>query len=133
MFEAQVSISHWAAAVFVRGATGIAVLRPDVIGDRTIAAFRDRVVGIVDDGLERDQARAEAVLLDGRTITTFVEHARGSIDRPMSDDELDRKFLDQCEMRFDAAKSRRLLGLMRSLAGHLDIGAAVAGLTNSSE
>jgi 2-methylcitrate dehydratase PrpD len=133
MFEAQVSISHWAAAVFVLGATGIAVVRHDAIDDQAVAAFRDRVSVIADPGLERDQARAEAVLPDDRTISALVEHARGSVDRPMSDDELDGKFLAQCEMIFDAARARPLLDVMRDLAAHQDIGAEIGRLVDDRD
>ncbi|MEK1930424.1 MAG: MmgE/PrpD family protein [Pararhizobium sp.] len=126
--EAMVSIHHWAAAVFVRGAAGIAELRRDAIDDPAMAAFRERVTAIADPELERDQARAEVVLSSGRSITCFVEHARGSTSRPMSDEDLDRKFLDQSEMVFNVEKSQRLLTLLRELAAQPDIGATISAV-----
>jgi 2-methylcitrate dehydratase PrpD len=129
--EAMVSIHHWAAAMFVRGAAGIAEIRQEAIDHPEMIAFRERVTGIEDSSLERDQARAEVELSDGRRIVSFVEHALGSISRPMSDEDLDRKFLGQCGMAFNAVKSQRLLELMRELTEEDDVGAAVSNLLNS--
>lgn len=130
VMEAIVSIQHWAAAVFVRDSAGIAEMRQDAIDDPAVIAFRERVTAIEDSGLERDQARAEALLSNGRTVAAFVEHASGSVARPMSDDDLDRKFLGQCGMVFDAAKSNRILALLRALEKESDVGTAVSAVLN---
>jgi 2-methylcitrate dehydratase PrpD len=130
MFQAMVSIHHWVAAVFVRGAAGIAELRQDAIDDPMMTAFRERVTANADPRLERDQARAEVVLTDGRVITSFIKHARGSLCRPMSDGELDRKFIGQSEMVFSAERSQKLLTSLRELAAEPDVGAAIRSQLN---
>ena len=125
MFEAMVSLQHCAACVFARGTFGVGELRQEAIDSPVVAALRDRVTGIADDSLARDQARAEVTLADGRVLSAFVEHARGSIARPMTDAELDEKFLAQAEMVLDDAKARRLLETIRSVADALDAGATL--------
>lgn len=124
-FEAMVSLQHLAACVFLRGVAGIAELRQDAIEDASVAALREHMQGVPDAALARDQARAEVRLADGRVLRAFVEHARGSMDRPMTDAELDRKFLDQAHMVYDPATAGRLLALMRRLDREPDVGAAV--------
>ena len=127
IFEAQVSLQHWAACVLLRGAAGIAEVRQEVIGDPGIAALRGRIAGRADDSLARDQARAEVRLTDGRSLTASVVHARGSIARPMTDDELDAKFLAQATTVLDAGAAGSLLAVLRGLAEEGDAGAAVMG------
>ncbi|NTJ11513.1 MmgE/PrpD family protein [Rhizobium lusitanum] len=125
--EAMVSLHHWAAAVFVRRTTGVMELRQATIDDRDMIEFRNLVTAVSDPALDRDQARVAIVLASGRCITSSVEHARGSMCRPLSDNELHEKFITQSEMVFDARKSRRLLDVLRGLEEQADSGAAVSG------
>ncbi|WP_417209726.1 MmgE/PrpD family protein [Antarctobacter sp.] len=126
MFEAQVSLYHWAAAVILRGEWGVDVTRQAMISDAEIARFRERVVGVADPSLGRDQARAEAVLADGRRLTACVEAARGSMARKMTDAELDAKFLGQARTVLKGDRPEHLLALLRDLASVPDVAAAVA-------
>ena len=46
----------------------------------------------VDDSIDEASADVTAVLTDGRRVRVFVEHAIGSLARPMSDAQLETKF-----------------------------------------
>ena len=39
----------------------------------------------VDPAIKEEQVRATITLKDGRTVEKFIEHAVGSVERPMSD------------------------------------------------
>jgi 2-methylcitrate dehydratase PrpD len=46
----------------------------------------------VDETIHEDQAHIAIRMKGGRTLEKFVEHAIGSLDRPMSDADLEAKF-----------------------------------------
>ena len=59
-----------------------------------MVALRDRVVATVTPGIGEAQVRAVITLKDGRRLEKYIEHVVGSVERPMSDADLDAKFLD---------------------------------------
>jgi len=133
--EAQVSLYHWVAAVFLRGSAGIGELRQEVIDDPDIGALRNRIEATADPDLGRDEAIAEVVLSGGETLRAHVRNARGSLARPMTDEELDAKFRMQAEMVLPEERSEQLLQLLRRIAREGDAGRVVSALlegTNSA-
>jgi 2-methylcitrate dehydratase PrpD len=54
---------------------------------------RAKVSAEVDPSIKgEDSARIAITLKDGRTVETFVEHATGSPENPMSDETLEAKY-----------------------------------------
>ena len=53
--------------------------------------MRSRVVLTPDPGVARDAARVEMRLGDGTTVVEDVQHARGNLAVPLSNDRLDQK------------------------------------------
>jgi len=64
--------------------------------DPAVAAFRARVTVKLDPASPRGAATARLRLRDGREVETTVLHPVGSLDRPLSDEALEAKFLDSC-------------------------------------
>lgn len=123
--EAQVSLYHWAAAIFLRGSANIETLRQDVIDAPDIAALRKLVEAQADPSLGRDEAKVEAVLTCGAKLHSHVHNARGSIARPMTDDELDTKFLDQAKRVLPLENAEELMCRLRNLEFEDDVGRAL--------
>jgi 2-methylcitrate dehydratase PrpD len=73
------------------------------------------VVATVTPGIGEAQVRAVITLEDGRRLEQYVEHVVGSVERPMSDADLDRKFLDLADGVLPAAQARRLLEISRTV------------------
>jgi 2-methylcitrate dehydratase PrpD len=115
--EASVSIFHWAAATLVTGAAGIAQAGPQIVRDRRVRAFQDRISISASADLEDDQCRAFAKLTDGRVIEVWIEHAIGSVDRPMSSVEVDRKFFANTRASYGDERADRLLRACRNIVG----------------
>jgi len=90
--EGKFSVYHSAAAAIVHGAAGEAQYSDSCVRDPQIVALRDRVTATVDKSLHEDAARIAIRLKDGRTLEKHVEHAIGSLARPMSDGDLEAKF-----------------------------------------
>jgi len=104
-----VSVAIAAGAAGVRQFTDEWVQRPDVV------ALRDRVVATVDPSIGETQARAVITLKDGKRLETFVEHAVGSVERPMSDRDLDAKVRDLCASALKPDQIGRLIETCRTI------------------
>jgi 2-methylcitrate dehydratase PrpD len=126
--EAQISLFHWAAATLVQRSAGLAQLRQDCIDDPAVAALRARISAAADPGLGRDEAIAEVTLTSGATLRSHVKHARGSIGRPMTDDELNAKFEAQAREVLASGATEKLLRLCRNVSRLDDVGNEVAAI-----
>lgn len=125
-WAAVVSLQHWAAAALVRRAAGIAEGRQACVDDPAVAALRTQITLDVDPTLDREGAAATVVLADGTVHEETVPRARGSLARPMTDDELDAKFRRQAAPVLGTDGADRLLGLCRAIDTLPDVGAVMA-------
>jgi 2-methylcitrate dehydratase PrpD len=90
--EGKFSIYHSAAVAIIHGGAGEAQYSDACVRDPRVIALRDRVSASVDRNLHEDQVHVTIRLKDGKTLEKFVEHAIGSLDKPMSDADLEAKF-----------------------------------------
>ena len=90
--ESKFSVYHSSAVAIIYGAAGEAEYSDEVVRDPQVIALRDRVSAAVEPGVHEDQVRVTVKLKDGRTLEKFVEHAIGSVGKPMSDADLEAKF-----------------------------------------
>lgn len=124
--DAQISQQHWAAAVLLGHAPGPAVLQPACLSDDDVGRLRSLIELVADDTLARDEAVAEVWYGTAtEPLRAHIPHARGSLARPMTDAELDRKFLDQAQPVLGQDCAARLLRTCRDLASVDDVGAAL--------
>jgi len=121
--ESKLSIAHSVAVALLDGAAGVAQYLDTRAVDATAAALRAKVVLTSDAAIDTDQARVRINLANGTTHEMFVEHARGSIDRPMSDAELEAKFSGLATAELAPQQTERLISLCWSLADLPDAGA----------
>lgn len=127
-FEAQISLQHWAASMLLYRKAGIEVLQADMLCDRDTASLRERISVRPDETLARDEACVQVGLADGATIEAHVLHARGSLNRPMTDAELDEKFMHQVLRVAGEPSARAILAATRNLAGCSDVGRTLGSL-----
>ena len=95
--QAKFSIYHACAAGLVFGRAGEGEYHDEVVNRPDMVALRRKVVATVDERIGEDQADVTAVLHDGRRIRVFIEHAIGSMHRPMTDADLEAKFHGQAD------------------------------------
>ena len=81
------------------------------VNDPTVVALRNKVSATIDPAIKADQVDMTVVLNDGRTLHKFIEHAVGSQDHPMSDAQLEDKFMGLCEDILPNDQARRLIDL----------------------
>jgi 2-methylcitrate dehydratase PrpD len=109
--ESKFSVYFAAALAIVRGSAGVQDFSDDNARDPIIVALRDRVTATVDPAIKEDQVRAIVTTKDGRTFDKFVEHVVGSLERPMSDKDLEAKFMGLANRVLPPDQARRLMEL----------------------
>src|SRR5437016_2904054 len=109
--EGKFSIYHAAAIALVEGGGGIAQFSDRAVRDRVIASLRDRVSTVIDSALHEDQVRILLTTKSGDRFEKFVEHAVGSLDHPMSDNDLEKKFSGLANGVLSPDRQRKLMDL----------------------
>jgi 2-methylcitrate dehydratase PrpD len=109
--EGKFSVYHSAAVAIIYGAAGEAEYGDEVVRDAKVIALRDRVTASLDKAIHEDQARVTIRLKSGKTLETFVEHAIGSLDCPMSDSDLEAKFRGLAQGILAGERCQRLIAL----------------------
>ncbi|WP_182912834.1 MmgE/PrpD family protein [Paracoccus onubensis] len=113
--KSKFSISHAAAVSFLDQAGGIAQFANDRVTAADVREFVAKIRVETDEALARDQARAEAVLVDGNRVSHVVAHATGTVGNPMTDTALDAKFIANAAPVLGDAAAARILELGREI------------------
>jgi 2-methylcitrate dehydratase PrpD len=113
--QGKFSVYHGCAAGLIFGRAAEPEYADDIVTRADVIALRRKVVATVDDTIDEASADVTAVLRDGRRVHVFVEHAIGSLQRPMSDIALEAKFAAQSEPVIGAARTGELIAACRRL------------------
>jgi len=113
--EGKFSVYFAAAIAIAAGAAGVRQFTDEWVRQPAVVALRDRVTATVDPSIGEAQARAVIVMKDGRRLEKFVEHAVGSVERPLTDADLDAKVRDLCEGVLPARQTDRLIDVCRHI------------------
>ena len=119
--EAKFSVYHACAAGILFGRAGEQEFSDAVVARPEVIALRDRVHATADAGVDEASADIAITRRDGRVHRIFVEHAIGSLQHPMSDDDLARKFHDLVDPVLGVARADALIGHARLLASLDDV------------
>ncbi len=109
--EGKFSVYHSAAVGIIHGAAGEREYSDSVVRDPKVVALRDRVTATIDDSMHEDQTEVDIRLRDGRVLTCRVDNAIGSLARPLSDADIERKFRGLAQDILPSAQIDRLVGL----------------------
>jgi 2-methylcitrate dehydratase PrpD len=120
--SAQVSLYHWVAAALARRRAGLEETNDAAARDPIIKQVRDKIEVEIDDSFGRDGASVELRLTDGRVLNARVDHCRGSLARPLLDQELEEKFSMQANGVITNAAARGLMELCWKIEDVGDVG-----------
>jgi 2-methylcitrate dehydratase PrpD len=120
--EGKFSVYHSAAAAIIHGAAGESEYSDAAVADPEVIALRDRVAATVDPAMREDQTRVTIRLTNGRILEKRIEHAIGSLERPMSDADLEAKFRGLARPILGEERTDRLIGLCWDADGLADAG-----------
>ena len=118
--QSKFSIYHSAAVAWIDGAARIPQYTDERAGDPAVVALRQKIKVTTDPSLRSDQAEAVATVA-GVRHRTFVEHAGGTADNPMSDAEIEAKFLANAEPVIGPDRARRVRDLVQRLDRLADV------------
>ena len=121
--EAKLSTQHCAAAALIHGRVGVGEFTDAAARDPAVVALRARVELEPDEGVAKEAAHVTLALRDGRTLEKTVLHATGSLERPMSDAQLEAKFRALAPPHFSADQVGSLIAQCWTLERLPDAGA----------
>jgi 2-methylcitrate dehydratase PrpD len=124
--QAKFSVYHGCAAGLTFGRAGEEEFSDEVVNRPDMVALRRKVVATVDDAIDEASADVTAMLTDGRRIHVFVEHAIGSLERPMSDAQLEAKFHALADPVLGSPAASRLIGACWQTGSAADVRALAA-------
>jgi 2-methylcitrate dehydratase PrpD len=126
--EAKLSVHHCAAAAIIFGAVGVKEFTDACAIHPAAVALRARVAPTIDENMAADAADIVISLKNGTGHHAFVAHARGSLDRPMSDADLEDKFRALAAWGFSTCNAYDVIELIWSF-DNINDAAALARTT----
>ena len=124
--QAKFSVYHGCAAGLTFGRAAEEEYADDIVNRADMVALRRKVVATVDDSIDEASADVTAVLIDGRRVHVFVEHAIGSLANPMSDVQLEAKFRGMSDAVLGAPRCSELIKACWGVGGAADLKALAA-------
>src|SRR6204780_1285973 len=115
--EGKFSIYHAVAVALVEGAGGEKQFSDRAVNDPTIVALRAKVNPVVTPGIDAAQVDMTVVLKDGRQLHRYIEHAIGSVEKPMTDQQLETKLTDLAEGIIPQPMIRRVMDACWNVEG----------------
>lgn len=117
--EGKFSVFHAAAVAVIKRLAGEAQFSDDTVRSPDVVALRRRVEATGDPTIRKMEARVRMTLRDGKVLEKHVEHALGSIQRPLSDSDLEAKFRSLAHGILPDSQTDRLIALCWKV-GELD-------------
>ena len=124
--QGKFSVYHGCAVGLIYGRAGETEYADAVVTDPRVVALRGRVQATVDDSIAEEAAHVTAVLKDGSRVAVHVEHAIGSLQRPLSDAQLQDKFGTLVEPVLGGARAGQITSECWKLAALGDVSALAA-------
>jgi 2-methylcitrate dehydratase PrpD len=112
--KARLSITHGVAVALADGDVGLRQYSDERVRASDVCALRNRVTLVADDAIAADEAVVEIRSRDGTRLSKHVPHARGSKDRPLTEQELHLKVQSLVEPILPG-KSQTIIDIVQDL------------------
>jgi 2-methylcitrate dehydratase PrpD len=123
--EGKFSVYHACAAGIVAGRAGEAEFSDAMVARADLVALRQRIVATVDPSIDEAACDVTIECRDGRRVHTFVAHAIGSLERPLDDAALARKFHDLADGVIGAVQAAACIAACAALPSATDVRALI--------
>jgi 2-methylcitrate dehydratase PrpD len=110
--EGKFSIYFCAAIALIEGSGGYSQFTDENVNRADVVALRDRVRAEVTPGIKESQAVVTIRTTDGRELVERVEAASGTPANPLSDADLEQKFMDLVLPVLPRAKAEQIVDLV---------------------
>lgn len=112
--EARLSVQHGAAVALIFGTAGVREFTDACARDPAVVALRACVALNEDAAIGRVAADVTVILKDGARRHKYVPHTIGSLERPLSDTDLENKFRALAEWGFSTCNAFDVIELIWS-------------------
>ena len=129
--ESKFSVYHSCAVGLIYGRAGEHEYTDEVVNSAQVLALRAKVEAIVDNSIEEASSDIHIQTTDGRDLHIFVEHAIGSVQRPMSEAQLKAKFVDQSAPVLGEEKSQKAWTVASGIASCSDLKQLITSATKA--
>ena len=119
--QSKFSVYHSCAAGLIFGQAGEHEYTDAVVNRPDVLALRAKVDAIVDDSISEASADVTVRTTDGRTLHVFVDKAVGSVDKPMSAEQLKGKFTGQAAPVLGGSRAEQAWALALGIGGCADL------------
>ncbi|ORY60065.1 uncharacterized protein BCR38DRAFT_443806 [Pseudomassariella vexata] len=121
--EGKFSIYHAAAVGILFGEATPAQFTDEAVNNKTVVDMRKKVsVKTDDDKYSTAQALVTIEFEDGSTLEKEIEHAIGSLENPLNETELKKKFLDQVSKQFGDVRAEKAYDAFANIGNMSDVG-----------
>ena len=117
--QSKFSTLHSAAVALIDGAAGVTQYTDAKATDPTVALLRRKVKAVADEALRKDEARA-AITTGGKRHEIHIPHASGTAKNPMSDRQIEAKFIANASPVVGAERARHAAEFVWSLEKQKD-------------
>ena len=124
--QGKFSVYHGCAAGLLFGRAGEPEYADAIVRREDVTALRRKVVATVDDSIDEASADVTAILKDGRREHVFVAHAIGSLERAMTDADLEGKFHALVEPVLGKRRAEDLIAACRDLGAAASVSSLAA-------
>jgi 2-methylcitrate dehydratase PrpD len=107
--EGKFSVYHSVAVAIIEGAAGEKQYSDLAVRDPKVIELRDKVTAMIDPSIRPEQVDMTIRLKDGRQLHRRIEHAIGSVEVPMTDQQLEAKFIDLADGILPSSQARELM------------------------
>lgn len=107
--DGKFSVYHSAAVALIDGRAGEQQYSDEAVRNPAVVRLRDKVAAEIDRTMASDAVVVTVLLTNGRRLERRVDHAIGSVSRPMTDQDLEAKFTDLVAPILPAAQVQRLM------------------------
>ncbi len=117
-YDAQFSIPYIVATALARGSFGLAHLDSAALADAEVLALAQRVEYEVDPASPFPKYYSGEVIVtthDGRELRHREEINRGAADRPITNDEVEKKFMENARLAVSASRAEEVRDLVLSM------------------
>lgn len=120
--EAKFSIYHCSAAAIIRGSAGPNEFTDETVQDPQVIALRNKVTARADEAVSEEEAFVSVTLNDGTVLDKHIEHAIGSLERPLTREALEDKFSGQAISVLPRAQIDRIMAMCWEIESLGDVG-----------
>jgi 2-methylcitrate dehydratase PrpD len=127
--ESKFSVFHSCAVAIMKGQAGEHEYADDVVRSPEVIALRDRVELVVDRQIHEASVDVTIETTDGRSLHIFIERAIGSLEKPMTNELLKAKFVDQSAPILGAVQAEQAWLACMGLANQPDLKTVLKSLS----